>query len=104
MILDIGGGGTDDAGQRGAKVVGDCAQKICTDPLLFCFVELPLPFCDDLILSCEFGGHGAGCDSDNQHADKCDRIPAQGKVDLKERISKAGVDEAYTEQRGKDTV
>lgn len=104
MIFYIRSRGTDDAGQRRAKIVGNGPQEIGAYPFFLCFVQFPFPFCNHLILPGEFGGHGAGGDGNDQHTDKCDRVSAHGKVNLEERVGEAAVDEDNAEQGRKDAV
>ena len=104
VVLYIRSGGADNAGQRGAQIMGDCAQKVCSDPLFFCFIQLPFPFCKYFVLTGKLRGHGAGGHGDNQHADEGKGVSAHGKINLKERISEAYINEDYAEQGRKDAV
>ena len=84
--------------------MGDRPQEIRPDPLLLRFIELAFTLRDHLVLPGEFRGHGAGRDGDDQHTDEGDRISGHREIDLKERVSKASVDEDHTEQGGENAV
>ncbi len=104
MVLDVGGGRPDDACQRGAQIVGDRAQEVRPDPFVFRFMQLSFPFGDHLILTGQFGGHGADRYGEDQHTYKSDRIAAHSKIYLKERVSEKSVNEDDAEQGGNNAV
>lgn len=104
MVSYIRSRRADDAGQGCAQIVGNGTQEICPDPFFFSFIEFAFSLRDHLILFGELGGHGAGCDGNDQHTYESDRISAHGKVDLKKRISKTSVDKNDAEQGREDAV
>ena len=86
-VLQIGGAGADDAGQRCAQVVGDGTQQIGAHLLLLRLREQLVLLGDRPCLFLHIGRHGAGEEGDAEHAQKGDRITGQRKVQFEIGIS-----------------
>ena len=74
IIFDHSGAGTVDGGERGAQIVRNRAQKVCTHLLL-------LAFHTQLFLLFDAGGEGAGHDGHHQHHKAGEQVFRQGKVE-----------------------